>query len=289
MNNKKYPAIPKILYHGQPPKWDEKGKRTEPKIFKSFDQSKKRFLRDDNYGFYFTPNKREAYDYAEGGNVYVCNVNIKNPYYFENDFHYLDRKDRFIKSANFIDKEDFDKLKRNGYDGVVLLDIMGNIGEVIALDSKQIKILKVINNYNDLIKEEYKSIIKEQFKYDSVNLNNIDNINELISLINDNILSKLVGLSNLVVNLPEERRLDLSSIKNIIEIIELIKEDIRTGNRLSEEFEDDMNFEILDSLLIKCENIVDLLYRLFDDLDSIAMNINDKFNDFKDEIKDYVK
>lgn len=104
-------------------------------------------MRDDNYGFYFTDSKREAFQYAEGGVVYVCKVDIKNPYYFENYFNYLDKKDRFISSATFISKEDKEKLEKHGYDGVVLLTISNKIGEVIALYPEQIEIIKTLKDY----------------------------------------------------------------------------------------------------------------------------------------------
>jgi hypothetical protein len=142
-NNNKYPEIPNILYHGQPPKYDNKGNRSEPVKFKKFDQSQKRFLKNNHYGFYFTPSKNEAFDYAEGGNVYECNVIIKNPYYYEYMFSYTNNG--LIKSGNFIDREDYDKLQKNNYDGVVILTSMNEIGEVIALNPEQIKIIKIIS------------------------------------------------------------------------------------------------------------------------------------------------
>jgi hypothetical protein len=137
-----YPPIPQPLYHGQPAKYDHKGSVIKPEKFTQFDQSKKRFLGDDNYGIYFTPNKREAYQYAEGGNVYVCQVKINNPYYYEHLFSYNNKG--LIKSATFITKEDKQKLIDHGYDGVAFLDNIDRIGEVIALDPNQIKILEII-------------------------------------------------------------------------------------------------------------------------------------------------
>jgi hypothetical protein len=143
-NQNKYPPIPDILYHGQPAKWDEKGRKTPAIVFDKFDQSKKRFLQKNNYGFYFTDSKYEAFQYAEGGHVYVCKVYIKNPFYYENEFSFLDKKDRFISSATFITKEDKEKLEKYGYDGVVLLTPVGKIGEVVALYPEQIKILDIL-------------------------------------------------------------------------------------------------------------------------------------------------
>jgi len=138
---KQYPQIPNILYHGQPPKYID-GKHIEPIKFDKFDQKQKRFLSDENIGFYFTPSKREAQEYAEGGNVYVCKVNIKNPYYYENDFAY--NNNGLIKIATFITNEEKSILEENGYDGVVLLTFMDKIGEVIALYTNQIQILEII-------------------------------------------------------------------------------------------------------------------------------------------------
>jgi hypothetical protein len=138
---KQYPSIPDILYHGQPPKYVN-GKRIEPIKFDKFDQRQKRFLSDENIGFYFTPSKREAQEYAEGGNVYVCKVNIKNPYYYENDFAY--NNNGLIKTATFITNEEKSILEENGYDGVVLLKYWDRIGEVIALHPNQIQILEII-------------------------------------------------------------------------------------------------------------------------------------------------
>ena len=138
---KKYPPIPEIVYHGQPPKYVN-GKRIDPIKFDKFDQHQKRFLSDENIGFYFTPSKRDAQDYAEGGNVYVCNVNIKNPYYYENEFAY--NNSGLISSSTFMTDKDKNILEENGYDGVVGLTFMGNIGAVIALYPNQIKILEIM-------------------------------------------------------------------------------------------------------------------------------------------------
>lgn len=143
-------------------------------------------------------------------------------------------------------------------------------------------------NIYKIIKEEYLNLIKEQFEYNKANFNNIDDINELITLINEDILNKLVEFSKLIINLPEERRLDLSSIKNILDIIDIIKDDINKANRFSEKYGENINFEILDSLIIKCENMIDPLHRLFDNLDSMIFDINNEFDDFKDDISKYL-
>ena len=56
---KQYPPIPNILYHGQPPIYID-GERIDPIKFDKFNQNQKRFLKEDNVGFYFTASKREA-------------------------------------------------------------------------------------------------------------------------------------------------------------------------------------------------------------------------------------
>jgi hypothetical protein len=141
---RKLPAIPDILYHGQPPKYDSSNnyKRIDPVKFTKFDRNFKRFTDEKHWGFYFTPYKHIAYNYAEGGNVYVCKVNIKNPYYYLYNYSYDNTG--LIKSATFITKADYDKLIKNGYDGVVLMEMGNEIGEIIALYPEQIEILKII-------------------------------------------------------------------------------------------------------------------------------------------------
>ena len=136
----KYPEIPKLVYHGQPPKYVN-GERHEPVKFDNFSIDDKRFLKSDNHGFYFTADKREAADYAEGGNIYTCTLSIKNPYYYEDMYNYNNKG--LIKSANFINSYDLDKLVSSGYDGVVLLTAMNKVGEIIALYPEQIKIISV--------------------------------------------------------------------------------------------------------------------------------------------------
>lgn len=143
LENKQYPPIPNIVYHGQPPTYDNKGNRSEPIKFSKFDQNKKRFLKDQHYGFYLTPYRNLAIDYAEGGNLYVCNVNLKNPYYYEYMFGYSN--DGLIKAPNFLTKNDVNILNKNGYDSVVTLSPMYEIEQVIPLKSEQIKIVEVID------------------------------------------------------------------------------------------------------------------------------------------------
>ena len=144
-SGKKYPTIPSLVYHGQPPKYNGAEKQ-EPVKFDKFSLDDKRFLKDGNHGFYFTADKYEAIDYAEGGNVYTCTLNINNPYYYEAIYAYTDKG--FIKSANFISTSDYNKLINAGYDGVVLLTVMNKLGEIIALHPEQIKIIGVESAYD---------------------------------------------------------------------------------------------------------------------------------------------
>lgn len=138
---KSYPEIPRILYHGQPDDYSNNIRKSAVE-FSKFNQSTKRFLKDGHVGFYFTPDKQEAFDYAEGGNVYVCNVILKNPYYFEHIFNYNSKG--LIKNANLIDVSSKDKLLANGYDSVIILDFANTVGEVVVFDQNQIEILEII-------------------------------------------------------------------------------------------------------------------------------------------------
>jgi hypothetical protein len=136
-----YPPVPKILYHGQDATYDHNGNRTEPVIITKFSDDRKRFLHDGNVGFYFTPNKRLAINYAGSGNLYTCEVEIKNPYYFEHMFLYNNKG--LIKSAKFIDSDNRNKLFENGFDAVAILDAVDNIYEVVVFDADKIKITAV--------------------------------------------------------------------------------------------------------------------------------------------------
>ena len=143
----KYPTIPNLVYHGQPPIY-KGGERKEPVKFDKFSLDDKRFLKDDNHGFYFTSSKHEAIDYAEGGNVYTCTLNINNPYYYEYLYSYNNKG--LIKSQTFINTSDYNKLIDAGYDGVIGLDPMNKLGEIVALHSEQIKIIDVESSYDAL-------------------------------------------------------------------------------------------------------------------------------------------
>jgi hypothetical protein len=201
-----YPPIPDILYHGQPPKYVN-GKRIEPTKFSKFDQKEKRFLKDDNFGFYFTPRKKIAYDYAEGGNVYTCKVNIKNPYYYENIFTYNNKG--IIKIATFIDEKDKENLINNGYDGVVLLDFSNQISEVIALYPEQIHIIDVLSEQilKKELEEEYPpSWNIEEFK-------KLNSFNQRVQYCNQHLQRISSGSSRIVYKVDDTKVLKLAKNK----------------------------------------------------------------------------
>jgi hypothetical protein len=141
---------------------------------------------------------------------------------------------------------------------------------------------------HNLIKEEYKNILRENFEYVNIDFDNADSMESLIELIKENILKSLYSISKVILNLPKERRYDLTSVKNILEFIEKIEEDINIAKDLSEQYEEDEMFDDLDNLLIKVSNIHDSVYRLFDDLDYILININDKFDEFEWDVRKYI-
>lgn len=138
--DKGYPEVPDVVYHGQPPSY-ENGKRIEPEIIVKFNQNKKRFLEKHHFGFYFTPDKHMAIRYAEGGNVYSCRLNVKNPYYYEWLFHY--NNGGLISNPAFITKKDVDLLLQNGFDSIAVLNPMKHIDEIIVFNPDQIEILKI--------------------------------------------------------------------------------------------------------------------------------------------------
>jgi hypothetical protein len=151
-NNKKYPTIPNLVYHGQPPKY-KGGERQAPVKFDKFSLDDKRFLKDDNHGFYFTPQKSLAIAYADGGNVYTCSLNINNPYYYEHSSTYIYSYNNkgFISNPSFINTSEYNKLIDAGYDGVIALGPMNDIWEIVALHPEQIKII-----YVETVNELYK-------------------------------------------------------------------------------------------------------------------------------------
>jgi hypothetical protein len=141
---------------------------------------------------------------------------------------------------------------------------------------------------HNIIKEEYKNILKESFEYKNIDFDNADSIESLIELIKENILKSLYSISKVILNLPKESRYDLSSVKNILEFIGKIKEDIDIAKDLSEQYEEDEMFIDLDELLFKVGSIYDAVYTLFDDLDYILINIDDKFDEFEEDVRKYI-
>ena len=72
-------------------------------------------------GIYSTPNKKEA---AKFGEVKEVDISLERPYYLDSE----------IEKASF--KPNADKLKKLGYDGVVVLDEKGKVKEVVDFDTK---------------------------------------------------------------------------------------------------------------------------------------------------------
>jgi hypothetical protein len=149
-------------------------------------------------------------------------------------------------------------------------------------------------NINNVIKEEYNNIIQESIEYNNIDFNKINNIQDLTAEVNENILNKLISLSRLIVNLPQEKRLDLTSVKEIIIFLENINKDINIVSKLYRKFEDDENIDEdsldkLDNTLFSITMIYDELNRLFDNLDSITISIDDKFDEFINKIRKYIR
>lgn len=149
-------------------------------------------------------------------------------------------------------------------------------------------------NISKIINLEYNNIIQESIEYNNIDFDKINNIQDLTAEVNENILNKLISLSRLIVNLPQEKRLDLTSVKEIINFLENINKDINIVSKLYRKFEDDENIdeENLDSLddtLFLITMIYDDLNRLFDDLDSITITIDDKFDEFINKIRKYIR
>lgn len=139
-SDKEYPPIPDIVYHGQPPSY-ENGKEIEPEIITKFDQNKRRYLEEKHVGFYFTDKKHIAQEYARSGNLYTCKLHIKNPYYFTWTYYYSGKG--LIKSPAFITHAERDVLFKNGFDSVIQLDMMKNFENIVVFDPDKIQILKV--------------------------------------------------------------------------------------------------------------------------------------------------
>jgi hypothetical protein len=149
--------------------------------------------------------------------------------------------------------------------------------------------MKIIN----IIKEEYNNIINENIEYNNIDFDKINNIDNFIEIINSNLLNNLINLSKIVVNLPKESRSDLSSIKDIIEFLENINKDIIIAKEIYDKYEesdfDEDKLDIIDKILHRSQMIYYDLSELFDKLDSINIEINDKFEEFIYNIKKYIK
>lgn len=145
----------------------------------------------------------------------------------------------------------------------------------------------------DKITEEYNNIIKENIEYKNIDFNKINTIDDFIQILESNLLNNLINLSKIVVNLPKERRSDLSSIKDIIEFLENINKDIIIAKEIYNKYEDsdfdEDKLDIIDNILHRSQMIYYDLSELFDKLDSINIEINDKFEEFIYNIKKYIK
>ena len=147
-------------------------------------------------------------------------------------------------------------------------------------------------NLNKLIKEEYNSILKEAIEYNNIDFNRFEDTTQGIAdVLNNHILPKLIDISKLIIKIPRERRYDLTSVKEMIQFIENIKEDIDLIDEMSEKYntnDNDDYFDFIDQPMFKVDMIYDNLSSLFDSLDSILINIDDKFDEFEEDIKKYI-
>lgn len=143
---------------------------------------------------------------------------------------------------------------------------------------------------NKIIKEEYNSILKETIEYNKIDFNQFnDSPQQIADILNKHIIPNLVNISKLIVKIPIERRYDLTSVKEIFKFIENIKEDIDALDEMSEKYHDnDEYFDIIDSPMLKADNIYNNLYLLFDQLDSMLIDIDDKFDEFEENIRKYI-
>jgi len=149
--------------------------------------------------------------------------------------------------------------------------------------------MKIINK----IKEEYDNIIKENIEYKNIDFDKINNIDEFIQILESNLLNNLINISNIIVNLPKERRNDLSSVKDITGYLENINKDIIIAKDYYDEYEDsDFNedkLDKIDNILFRIQMIYSDLFELFDRLDSINKEIDDNFEEFILNVKKYIK
>jgi len=138
-------------------------------------------------------------------------------------------------------------------------------------------------------------VIDESVEYTNINFDEINGVDGLTYALKNNVLEKLIPLSNLVINLPAEKRYDLSSTKSILGFLNTIKKDIDTARSLFDDFESNEEiantdeFTLLDTILFKIDMIYDSLFFLFDRLDSLFMEIDDDFDVFIDDVKKHLK
>lgn len=141
-----------------------------------------------------------------------------------------------------------------------------------------------------LIKKEYNSILKEAIEYNRIDFNQLnDSPQQIADILNKHIIPNLINICKLIVKIPTERRYDLTSVKEIFKFIENIKEDIDALDEMSEKYHDnDEYFDIIDVPMLKADNIYNNLYLLFDQLDSMLIDIDDKFDEFEENIRRYI-
>jgi len=141
-----------------------------------------------------------------------------------------------------------------------------------------------------LVKKEYNSILREAIEYNKIDFNQFnDSPQQIADILNKHIIPNLVNISKLIVKIPTERRYDLTSVKEIFKFIENIKEDIDSLDEMSEKYHDnDEYFDIIDAPMLKADNIYNNLYLLFDQLDSMLIDIDDKFDEFEENIRKFI-
>ena len=98
-------------------------------------------------GFYFSPSKVNTTAYGDKNTLKVY-LNIKNPYYAENigfDYDdYANMQKQLGVSEKITDSNVHKILQQQGYDGVIV-SINGNLKEVVAFNSNQIKNVDNVN------------------------------------------------------------------------------------------------------------------------------------------------
>lgn len=147
-------------------------------------------------------------------------------------------------------------------------------------------------NLHKIIKEEYTSILRENLEYKNIDFNQINDTPQGIAeILNKHIIPNLVFISKKIINLKGNERYDLRSVKHIIKFIENIKEDIDSLDEMTEKYDTNDNdeyFDIIDEPILKANNIYDNLYSLFDQLDTMLIDIDDKFDEFEESTRRYI-